>query len=32
VARLLVERMPGERERIMVAVRRLPDAPSQGGA
>src|SRR4051794_27336302 len=32
VARLLVQRMPGERERIMVTVRRLPDAPSAGGA
>jgi len=26
VARLLVERAPGERERISVSVRRLPDA------
>ena len=32
VARLLVERQPGERERIVVNVRRLPDPPSRGGA
>ena len=32
VARLLVERVPGERERIIVNVRRLPEAPSRGGA
>jgi hypothetical protein len=32
VARLLVERMPGDRERIVVSVRKLPDAPSRGGA
>ena len=32
VARLLVERKPGERERIVVNVRRLPDLPSKGGA
>ena len=32
VARLLVERVPGERERIIVNVRRLPDPPSKGGA
>jgi hypothetical protein len=27
VARLLVERQPGERERIVVAVRKLSDRP-----
>ena len=32
VARLLVERQPGERERIVVNVRRLSDPPSRGGA
>lgn len=32
VARLLVERVAGERERILVNVRRLPDLPSKGGA
>ncbi len=32
VARLLVERVVGERERILVNVRRLPDPPSRGGA
>ena len=32
VARLLVERVPGECERIIVNVRRLPEAPSRGGA
>ena len=32
VARLLVERVAGERERIVVNVRRLPDPPSKGGA
>jgi Holliday junction resolvase RusA-like endonuclease len=32
VARLLVERKPGERERIVVNVSRLPDPPSKGGA
>lgn len=32
VARLLVERVPGERERILVSVRRLPDPPARGGA
>ena len=32
VARLLVERAAGERERIVVNVRRLADPPSTGGA
>jgi len=32
VARLLVERVAGERERIVVNVRRLPDPPATGGA
>lgn len=32
VARLLVERVVGERERIFVNVRRLPDPPTAGGA
>lgn len=32
VARLLVERHPGERERILVTVRALPSAPRLGGA
>ena len=32
VARLLVERVVGERERILVNVRRLPEPPSRGGA
>jgi crossover junction endodeoxyribonuclease RusA len=32
VARLLVERAAGERERIMVSVTRLPDRPTLGGA
>ena len=32
VARLLVERRAGDRERIVVNVRRLPDPPSKGGA
>ena len=32
VARLLVERQPGERERITVTVRALPASPRPGGA
>ena len=32
VARLLVERAAGEREQILVQVRRLPDLPAHGGA
>ena len=32
VARLLVERAAGERERISVTVRRLPDLARPGGA
>ena len=32
VARLLVERHAGERERIVVTVRELPTAPRLGGA
>jgi crossover junction endodeoxyribonuclease RusA len=32
VARLLVERAAGERERITVSVTRLPDRPAQEGA
>jgi crossover junction endodeoxyribonuclease RusA len=32
VARLLVERAAGERERITVSVTRLPDRPMRGGA
>lgn len=32
VARLLVERHAGERERIIVTVRELPQAPRKGGA
>jgi hypothetical protein len=32
VARLLVERRTGERERILVTVRRLAEAPATGGA
>ena len=32
VARLLVERHAGERERIVVTVRELPTAPRVGGA
>ncbi|WP_309605342.1 RusA family crossover junction endodeoxyribonuclease [Phenylobacterium sp.] len=32
VARLLVERAAGEREQILVRVRRLPDPPAAGGA
>lgn len=32
VARLLVERMAGEREQVLVQVRRLPDLPAHGGA
>lgn len=32
VARLLVERMAGEREQVLVQVRRLPEPPARGGA
>ncbi len=32
VARLLVERAAGEREQILVQVRRLPDLSARGGA
>jgi len=32
VGRLLVERHPGERERITVTVRAIPQAPRVGGA